>query len=211
MIPCFGTASHTAEVKKLSRHILAPSGRSGIPRSSLTSLVPGVSASCRRGSRFLPSSYRLHLYDTPGTPTVFPFLALLPLKKQMIVSAFPFSQWLFQDPKPEVLIPATGSVGAGLVLDSAGKQRYAGFSDGMICEWLFLSPSPSVRLLQRCFPMLSRMASVFGPFLRACLVMGGADSFTLLCPLQGGHKAGTPFCFISRYPEIPSSTSCSSG
>ena len=211
LIPFSGTSSRSAEAKKLSRHILTPSGRSGIPRSSLTSLLPGVPASCRRGSRFLSSSHRLPSHDTPGTPMGSPFLNLLPPKKQVAVSAFDFSQRLFQDPKPEVFIPATGSAGAGPVLDSVGKQRYAGFSDGSLWERLFLSPSPSVRLLQRCFPMLSRMASVFDSFLRACLVMDGADSFVLLWSSRDGHKAGTSFYFILHSPENPSSTSCSSG
>lgn len=189
LIPFSGTSSRSAEAKKLSRHILTPSGRSGIPRSSLTSLVPGVPASCRRGSRFLSSSHRLPSHDTPGTPMGSPFLNLLPLKKQVAVSAFDFPQRLFQDPKPEVFIPATGS----------------------LWERLFLSPLPSVRLLQRCFPMLSRMASVFDSFLRACLVMDGADSFVLLWSSRDGHKAGTSFYFILHSPENPSSTSCSSG
>ena len=124
-----------------------------------------------------------------------PFLNLLPPKKQVAVSAFDFSQRLFQDPKPEVFIPATGSAGAGPVLDSVGKQRYAGFSDGSLWERLFLSPLPSVRLLQRCFPMLSRMASVFDSFLRARLVMDGADSFVLFMVFAGRAQGSIKWVF----------------
>ena len=44
------------------------------------------------------------------------------LKKQISVSAFPFSRRLFQDPKPEGLFPATGSAGAGLSLTAQGSS-----------------------------------------------------------------------------------------